>query len=102
MMNDNEDLPSAGMDPFASPVKQTGPRPGSRLGRGLIITGGLFSLIGCVVGFGAAVLQYGVQEDWEGFYAFMSLCPLPCVALGIVLLITGALPLTRRNQIEDA
>ena len=41
MMNDNDDLPSAGMDPFASPVKQIDARPSSRLSRGLLIAGGL-------------------------------------------------------------
>ena len=102
MFNNNDDLPSAGMDPFASTVKQTGPRPGSRLSRGLLITGGLLSLSGCVVGIGATVVQYGVQEDWEGYYAFISLCPVPCAALGIILLTAGALPRMKKNQIQDA
>lgn len=98
MLNDNDDLPSAGMDPFASPVKQT--RPRSPWSRWLIITGGLSSLIGCVVGFGATAIQYDVQEDWEGFYAFITLCPVPCALVGIILLIAGALPLAGRSQIE--
>jgi hypothetical protein len=102
MMNDNEDLPSAGMDPFASPVKSKRSRTRSPWSRWLITTGGLFSLPGCVVGIGATIIQYGVQEDWEGFYAFMSLCPLPCILVGVILLVAGALPLVRHRQIDHA
>lgn len=102
MLNDNDDLPSVGMDPFATPVKPNRSRPGSSLNRSLLIAGGLSSLIGCVVGIGATAVQYGNQEDWQGFYAFLTVCPLPCVALGIILSIAGALPRTRKNQIEDA
>ena len=99
-MNDNDDLPSAGMDPFASPVIQT--RPRSPSSRWLITAGGLFFLFGCVIGFGATVIQSDAQENWEGFYAFLALCPVPCIALGIILLIAGALPLWRKYQFEDA
>lgn len=99
MLNDNDDLPSVGMDPFAAPVKQT--RPRSPWSRWMLITGGLSALFSCVAGIGATVVQYNVQEDWQGFYAFITVCPVPCAALGIILLIAGALPLTRKNQIED-
>lgn len=103
MLNDNEDLPSAGTDPFSSPPEQkAGARPGSRMGWVLVLFGGLASVCGCATGFLATSVQLEAQEDWEGFYAFMSLCPLPCVVAGIILVIAGALPLFRRRQIENS
>ena len=102
MLNDNDDLPSAGMDPFAPPVKQNNARSRSSWSRWLIIAGGLSLLLGCIVGIGATAVQYGNQEDWQGFYAFITICPVPCAAFGLILLIAGGLPLTRKNQIEDA
>ena len=102
MMNDNEDLPNAGTDPFATPPEQNSPRSGSCLSWGLVLIGGLVLLFACVMAFGATSIQLDEQEDWEGFYAFLSLCPLPCVVLGIILLILGALPLLKKGQIEKA
>jgi len=100
--NDNDDLPSAGMDSFASPVKPNRSHPPSPWSRWLISAGALSSLFSCVAGIGARVVQYGVQEDWEGYYAFISLCPVPCAAPGIILLIAGALPRMKKNQIQDS
>jgi hypothetical protein len=101
-MNDNEDLPSAGTDPFASPPEQKIPRSGSCLNWGLILIGGLVLLFGCAMAFAGTSIQLEAQENWEGFYAFLLLCPLPMVVVGIVLLIFGAFPLLRRRQIEES
>lgn len=98
----NDDLPSAGADPFALPPEQTGPRSGSCLNWGLIAAGALITLFGCAMGFAGTSIQLEAQEDWEGFYAFLLLCPLPIVMLGIVLLIFGAFPLLKRRQIEES
>jgi len=98
---DNEDLPSAGTDPFAPPPEQNSPRSGSCLSWGLVLIGGLVSLFGCVMAFAGTSIQLDAQEDWAGFYAFLSLCPLPCVVLGIIFLILGAMPLLKKRQIEE-
>jgi len=100
-MND-EDLPTIGTDPFSSSSEQNSPRSGSCLSWGLVLIGGLVLLFGCAMAFAGTSIQLDVQEDWEGFYAFLSLCPLPCVVLGIILLILGALPLLKKGQIEKA
>ncbi len=100
-MMDNDDLPSAGMDPFASPPKEKRPRLSSRLWM-LIVAGGLSTLVGCVMAFAGTSLQFENREDWEGFYAFLCLCPLPCLFVGIVLLMIGVMPILRRRQIEDS
>lgn len=102
MMNDNEDLPSAGTDPFASPSEQKSPRSGSCLNWGLILTGGLILLFGCAMAFAGASVQFEQQGDWGGLIAFLMLCPLPIVVLGIVVLILGASPLIRKRQIEES
>jgi len=98
----DEDPPIVGIDPFAPPPEQNSPRSGSCLNWGLILIGGLITLFGCAMAFAGTSIQFDVQEDWEGFYAFLSLCPLPCVVVGIILLILGALPLLKKRQIEDA
>jgi hypothetical protein len=101
MLNDNEDLPAAGTDPFAPPPKEKRPRSSSRLWL-LITAGGLSLLFGCAMAYAGTSIQLEAQEDWEGFYAFLLFCPLPCVVLGIVLLIFGAFPMLRRRQIEES
>lgn len=99
MLNDNSDLPSVGTDPFAPPPEEKNPRPRAWLWI-LIAAGALSALFGCVMAFAGTSIQLEAQEDWAGYYAFLFLCPLPCVVLGIVLLILGAFPLLRRRQIE--
>lgn len=99
-MNDEDPL-TVGTDPFSSLPEQNSPRSGSCLSWGLVLIGALVSLFGCVMAFAGTSIQLDVQEDWEGFYGFLLLCPLPCVVLGILLLILGALPLVRKRQIED-
>jgi len=101
MMNDNEDLPPAGMDPFAPPPEQKGTRSGACLSWGLILTGGLLSLLGCLMAFAGTSVQLNQQGDWAGFFAFLFLCPLPFVVVGFILLISGALPLLKKGQIEN-
>ncbi|MCC7187368.1 MAG: hypothetical protein IT312_01390 [Anaerolineales bacterium] len=99
MLNDNDDLPSAGTDPFAPPPKEKSLRP--RLWLWLSIAGGgLFMLFGCLMAFAGTSIQLEAQENWEGYYAFLMCCPLPLVVLGIVLLIVGASPLLKQRQIE--
>lgn len=98
----NDDLPSAGTDPFAPPpLSQNSPRSGSCLNWGLILIGGLTSLCGCVMAYGATSIQLDAQEDWEGFSAFLLLCPLPIVIVGIIILTVGALPLVKKGQIDS-
>ena len=101
-MINHEDPPTVGTDPFSSLPEQNSPRSGSCLSWGLILTGGLVSLFACAMAFAGTSIQLDVQEDWEGFYAFLLLCPLPIVVVGIILLILGALPLVRRGQVKDA
>ncbi len=99
----NDDLPSAGTDPFAPPpVSQNSPRPGSCLNWGLILIGGLITLFGCAMAFAGTSIQIEEQGDWAGFFAYLMLCPLPIVVVGIILLILGALPLVRKRQIEES
>lgn len=100
MMN-NDDLPAAGTDPFAPPPIQNSPRSGSCLNWGLILTGGLIALFGCLMLFAGASVQMEQQGDWEGFYAFLLLCPFPMIIFGVVILVVGALPFVRKRQIED-
>jgi hypothetical protein len=64
--------------------------------------GGLITLFGCALGFAGTSIQLEAQEDWAGFFAFLVLCPLPIVVVGIVLLIFGAFPLLKQRQIEDS
>ena len=99
----NDDLPSAGAgaDPFSSPTRQNNPRSGSCLSWGLILTGALTSLFGCLMAFAGTAVQLEQQGDWGGYYAFLLLCPLPLIALGIILLIFGGVPLLKKRQIED-
>lgn len=101
MMN-NDDLPSAGTDPFAPSPKSNSPRSGSCLSWGLILIGGLIALFGCAMGFAGTSIQFEQQGDWAGFFAFLMLCPLPLVVLGIILLFLGALPLLKHRQIEES
>jgi len=91
-MND-EDLPTAGTDPFSSSPEQNSSRSGSCLSWGLVLIGALVSLFGCVMAFGAASAQFERLGDWEGFVAFLVLCPTPIIVAGIVILIVGILPL---------
>jgi len=51
--------------------------------------------------FAGTSVQLERQGDREGFSAFLLLCPLPIVVVGIILLILGALPLLKKQQIED-
>ena len=98
----NDDLPSAGADPFAPPPEQNTPRSGSCLNWGLILIGGLITLFGCTMAFAGTSIQIEEQGDWGGFFAFLMLCPLPIVVVGIILLIFGAFPLLRKRQIEES
>ena len=100
----NDDLPSAGAgaDPFSSPPAQNNsPRSGSCLSWGLILTGGLTSLFGCLMAFAGTAVQLEQQGDWGGYYVFLLFCPLPLIVLGIILLIFGGVPLLKKRQIED-
>ncbi len=100
MMN-NDDLPTAGTDPFAPPPKQNSPRSGSCLNWGLILIGGMIALFGCAMGYAGTSIQFEEQSDWAGYFAFLVLCPLPLVVAGIILLIVGASPLLKQRQIEE-
>ena len=97
----NDDLPSAGADPFLSPSEQNSPRSGSCLSWGLILTGGLLALFGCLMAISGTYVQLDQQGDWAGFYAFLCLCPLPLALVGIIILIFGASPLLKKGQIEN-
>ena len=97
----NDDLPSAGADPFSSPPEQNSPRSGSCLSWGLIINGSLFALFGCLMAISGTYVQLDQGGDWAGFYAFLCLCPLPLVLAGIIILIFGASPLLKKGQIEN-
>ncbi|MFN8387009.1 MAG: hypothetical protein U0V48_03545 [Anaerolineales bacterium] len=99
MMN-NDDLPTVGTDPFASPPKQNSPRSGSCLNWGLILIGSMIALFGCAMSVAGISIQFEEQGDWAGFLAFLVLCPLPLVVVGIILLIVGASPLLKQRQIE--
>jgi len=97
----DEELPNVEPGQFSAPPDQKSPPSSSCLSWGLILAGGLTSLFGCVIAFGAASVQLETVGDWEGFSAFLLLCPLPIVVVGIILLILGALPLLKKRQIED-
>ncbi|MCI0554254.1 MAG: hypothetical protein L0287_25175 [Anaerolineae bacterium] len=101
MIND-EELPNVEPGQFSSPPDQKSPPSSSCLSWGLTLGGGLVFLIGCVTAFGATSIQFERQGDWEGFLAFIFLCPTPLMVMGIIVLTVGALPLVRKRQIEDA
>ena len=97
-----EELPNVEPGQFSAPPDKKSPPSSSCLSWGLILAGGLTSLFGCVIAFGAASVQLETVGDWEGFSAFLLLCPTPLIVVGIIILTAGALPLFRRRQIEDA
>ena len=98
----NDDLPSVGADPFASPSPQNNtPRSGACLSWGLILTGGLLTVFGFLMAISGTYIQFDQQGDWAGFYGFLCLCPLPLVVIGIILLIVGGFPLLKKKQVED-
>lgn len=98
----NDDLPSAGTDPFAPSPEQTAPRSGSCLSWGLIAGGALFLLFGCIMIIGAFAVQLEGQGNPGDFSAFLVVCLAPILVVGIILLILGALPLVRKRQIEES
>ena len=100
-MINGQEMPEVEPGRFSAPPEQKGPGPSSCLTWGSTIAGGLIFLIGCVVAFGAASIQFERNDDPEGFTAFMLLCPTPLIIVGIVILIAGLLPLARRRQVED-
>ena len=98
----NDDLPSAGADPFSStPAQNNSPRSGSCLSWGLILTGGLLTVFGFLMAISGTYIQFDQQNDWAGFYGFLCLCPLPLALVGIIILIFGATPLLKKGQIEN-
>ncbi len=97
-----DDLPIAGTDPFASPPKQNSPRSGSCLNWGLIASGALLLLFGCIMTIGAFAVQLEGQGSPGDFSAFLVVCLAPILVAGIVLLILGALPFIRKKQIEES
>ena len=101
-MINHEDLPNVEPGQFSSPPDQKSPGSNSCLPWGLTLAGGLVFLIGCVIAFGAASIQFERLGDWEGFVAFLVFCPTPIIVAGIVILIVGILSLVRRGQIKDA
>ena len=98
----HEDLPNIEPGQSSSPPEQKSSGSNSCLSWALTLAGGLIFLIGCVIAFGAASIQFERLGDWEGFVAFLALCPTPMIVAGIVILIVGILPLVRRGQIKDA
>jgi len=86
--------------PVSAVAEKAAPNLRSWLVPFLIIGGALGFLLGCVVAIGAILVQYSSPDNMDGFIAFMVICPVPAIVVGLVLLTIGLFR-ARKSQIEE-